>query len=299
MGTGMTYAERMLEEGLFVQGFKRGLLAPVGSDVVRGAKRAYREWRMREHGYSDRDAEFFTVTNPKVAKNERATLVMMLAPEKAASVYMSRKVNLCPAASEGCAAGCLGLTSGKGVLDGTKKARAVRTAFLLQQPFVAGILIGAEISKHEREFGEINVRLNGTSDLRWELLTGMRDVVAMLTSVRFYDYTAWSPSERGFCPEWHFTYSAKESSATSDGYLYGVLRDGLNVAVPFAVKKGQPLPDFVTIGQGTFRVIDGDVTDDRTTDWQAPVGLAGVVVGLRWKGRHVDTSGFAREAVAA
>jgi hypothetical protein len=163
----------------------------------------------------------------------------------------------------------------------------------------AGILIGAEVSKHEREFGEINVRLNGTSDIRWELLNGMRDVVKMLTTVRFYDYTAWSPEDRGFCPEWHLTYSAKESEATSNGYLYEVLRSGRNVAMPFKVRKGQPLPQFVTVGQGTFRVTDGDVTDDRTTDWQAPAGLAGVVVGLRWKGRHVDTSGFAREVVAA
>ena len=299
MGTGMTYAERLLNDGGFVRGFTRGLMAPVGSDIVRSAKNTYREWRMREHGYGTTDSTFFTVTNPKVAKNERATLVMMLAPEKAASVYMSRKVNLCPAASPGCAAGCLGLTSGKGVLDGTKKARAVRSAFLLLFPMHAGILIGAEVRKHQRKFGEINVRLNGTSDIRWELLDGMRETVQSVPEVRFYDYSAWSPTERGFCPEWHLTFSAKETTATSDAYLHEVLQGGLNVAMPFAVKKGQPLPESVMIHGRSFRVIDGDVTDDRTTDYRAPLGLDGVVVGLRWKGRHVDTSGFSRLVLAA
>jgi len=299
MGTGMTYAERLLNEGGFAAGFCLGLAAPVRSDVVRRAKRTYREWRMREHGYGSSDSTFFTVTNPKVAKNERATLVMMLAPEKAVSVYMSRVVNLCPLASKGCAEGCLGLTSGKGVLDGTKKARAVRSAFLLKFPMHAGILIGAEVRKHQRKFGEINVRLNGTSDIRWELLDGMREIVQAEPAIRFYDYTAWSPEDRGFCPEWDLTYSAKEPSATSDAYLFDLLVHGLNVAIPFAIKKGQPLPEWILLNGRAFRVIDGDVTDDRTTDYKAPAGLDGVVVALRWKGRHVDTSGFARQWVLA
>lgn len=295
----MNYVETQLDVNDFVRGFKRGLMAPVGSDIVREAKRTYREWRVREHGYGTSDSSFFTVTNPKVMKNERATLVMMLAPERSASLYFGRTINLCSAASAGCVAGCLGVTSGKGVLDGTKKARAVRTVFLLKHSFVAGILIGAEIMKHVREHGEINVRLNGTSDIRWELLDGMREMVSSLTSVRFYDYTAWSPTERGFAPEWHFTYSAKEPSHTNDGYLWSLLVHGHNVAMVFAVKKGQPLPDTVVLNGQSFRVIDGDVTDDRTTDYRAPAGLDGVVVGVRWKGRHVDTSGFAREVVAA
>jgi hypothetical protein len=296
---GMNYVETQLDVNDFVRGFKRGLMAPVGSDIVRESKRTYREWRMREHGYSDRDAEFFTVTNPKVAKNERATLVMMLAPERSASLYFGRTINLCSAASEGCVAGCLGVTSGKGVLEGTKKARAVRTVFLLKHSFVAGVLIGAEIRKHIREHGEINVRLNGTSDIRWEMLEGMREIVQSLPEVRFYDYTAWAPSQRGSAPEWHFTYSAKEPSHTNDGYLWSLLIHGENVAIPFAVKKGQPLPDWIVLNGRAFRVIDGDLTDDRTTDPKAAEGEDGVVVGLRWKGRHVDTSGFAREVVAA
>ena len=299
MGTARNYVEGLLNDGGFVRGFRRGLDAPIGSDIVRSAKRTYREWRQREHGYGTSDSSFFTVTNPKVMKNERATLVMMLAPERSASLYFGRTINLCSWASEGCVSGCLGITSGKGVLEGTRKARAVRSVFLLKFPMHAGVIIGAEVAKHLRKHGEINVRFNGTSDIRWELLDGMREVAASLTSVRFYDYTAAAPHERGFAPEWHWTHSAKERKATSDAYLHGLLQQGLNVAMAFRVKKGQPLPESVMIHGRSFRVIDGDLTDDRTTDYRAPAGLDGVVVGLRWKGRHVDTLGFAREVVAA
>jgi hypothetical protein len=103
--------------------------------------------------------------------------------------------------------------------------------------------------------------------------------------VRMYDYTAWKPAQRGTVEGYHLTYSAKEPAHTPDDYLVGILEGGATVAMPFAVKKGADLPE---TWHG-FKVIDGDLSDDRTLD------PSGVVVGLRQKGRVKDESGFIRQ----
>ncbi len=104
--------------------------------------------------------------------------------------------------------------------------------------------------------------------------------------IAVYDYTAWSPRLRASRPDWYtLTFSAKETHQVSD--IRELVESGHNVAVPFAVRKGMPLPAY---WQG-MRVIDGDVTDFRPDDPQ------GVIVGLRAKGRGLlDRSGFVRSA---
>jgi hypothetical protein len=63
--------------------------------------------------------------------------------------------------------------------------------------------------------------------------------------------------------------------------------------MPIRVGKGEPMPEWIPLGMGTFRVIDGDLSDDRTEDPQ------GVIVGLRPKGEagKRDTSGFVRDLI--
>jgi hypothetical protein len=71
------------------------------------------------------------------------------------------------------------------------------------------------------------------------------------------------------------------------------LRNGVNVAVVFDTKRGQPLPAFYTLGGQRFEVINGDKHDVRYTD------IKGVIVGLTAKGkaRVVGTdTGFVRAA---
>jgi hypothetical protein len=102
--------------------------------------------------------------------------------------------------------------------------------------------------------------------------------------VTFYDYTAYRPGLREHSEYLHLTYSLKETHGVE--YAREIVAGGLNVAVPFAVGKGSPLP---TVWHG-MRVVDGDLSDFRPGDDR------GVIVGLRAKGRgwKTDESGFFR-----
>jgi len=194
--------------------------------------------------------------------------------------------NLCPLASKGCAAACLS-RSGQSGMKPAQRAQAVRTAYLLSDPYYAGLLIGDEIRRALKRHGRINLRLNTTSDIRWELFPGLVEALRN-AGVVLYDYTAWSPDERKVPDGYTLTYSAKESSHTSDEYLTGILSGGGNISMPFAVNRGESLPK----SWNGFPVIDGDQHDER---WRDP---AGVVVGLRAKGhewKKDNSAGFIRQ----
>jgi len=224
-------------------------------------------------------------SQPKLGKSERAAYGLMLTPARGLPVsFLGRTVNLCPMASKGCAAACLGPNSGKGVLSSVQHARNVRTGFVLAHPYEAGVLIGSEIAAAQRKHGKVSLRLNTVSDIRWELIAPGAMEYLISQDVRMYDYTAWRPEDREPMPGYHLTYSAKEPAHTPDEYLEGILKGDGNVAMPFAVGKGKPLPE---TWHG-FKVVDGDLSDDRTLD------PSGVVVGLRQKGRVKDETGFIR-----
>ncbi|QDP44670.1 hypothetical protein SEA_NOTHINGSPECIAL_86 [Mycobacterium phage NothingSpecial] len=268
-----------------------------GSTDVRWARQVWAELR-ESVGYKRSAAALLTsgASQQKLSKNSLPSFGLMLTPERGLMAPSLRDVrdafgltgafNLCPMASKGCAAACLS-RSGQSGMPAQQRAQAVRTAFLLSHPVLAGLLIGAEIRTALRRHGRINLRLNTTSDIRWELIAP--DMVTKLSSagVLMYDYTAWSPSDRSESSEYSLTYSAKEPSHTSDEYLQGILADGGNVAMPFDTARGQALPE---TWQG-FRVIDGDESDERRNDPR------GVVVGLRAKGhewKKDNTAGFIR-----
>lgn len=276
---------------------ERALVGEFGAGVVAGfeerkmfvreARAAWMEYR-RRHGFVSA-ARILTdpMSQPKLGKSERAAFGLMLTPARGLPVeFLGRRVNLCPMASKGCEAACLGPNSGKGVLAGTRHARNVRTGFVLAHPFDAGVLIGWEIRAAQRKHGAVSLRLNTVSDIRWELVAPGALEFLIANDVRMYDYTAWRPEDRQPLEGYHLTYSAKEPAHTPDSYLLAVLESGGNVAMPFAVRKGHDLPE---TWQGV-KVIDGDESDDRTLD------PSGVVVGLRQKGRVVDESGFIRSA---
>jgi hypothetical protein len=131
------------------------------------------------------------------------------------------------------------------------------------------------------------VRLNGTSDLPWENIRcgDSPNIFARFPDVRFYDYTKVPVRIRKRAldiPNYSLTFSLAESN---DGNARDAMAAGLNIAVVFAVKRGQPLPATYW-GRPVF---DADVSDLRFTD------PAGVICGLRAKGRAIyDRSGFVR-----
>ena len=288
----LTYPEQWLARG-FWDSFADALEAAPG-DRLRYARRAYAQYRAA-HGFKAAAADMLTSPDaqPKLGKSkDRPAYGLMLVPQGGLPAEFwpgSRPVNLCPAASAGCAAACLAY-AGKGAMNTVQRARAVRTGFMLAHPRAAGTLLGHEVQRALLKHGPISLRMNVLSDIRWELLPGFERAALAATSmgVQFYDYTAFKPAMRGMDAlrrvDYRLTFSAKESAATSDDYLTGLLERGSTVAMPFNVRKGQPLPE----QWHGFPVIDGDLTDARYLD------PAGVVVGLRVKGRVKDDTGFIR-----
>lgn len=298
--TGLTRAERALDDAFIGEAIIIGATQATRADreAVRDARRVWARLRARV-GYKEASARLLTsgASQHKLAKNLAPSFGLMLTPERGlmadalsdirAAFGLDGAWNLCPRASKGCAAACLS-RSGQSGMPAQQRAQAVRTAFLLSRPWEFGLILGAEIRVALRASSAINLRLNTTSDIRWEKIAG--DAISFLTArgVSFYDYTAWHPAERVESDAYALTYSAKEPSHTPNAYLEQILGDGGNVAMPFDTRKGQPLP---TSWHG-FPVIDGDLSDERRNDPR------GVVVGLRAKGHEWkrDASGFIRSA---
>ena len=259
-------------------------------------------------GYADESAPILTsgAAQYKLGKNKLPSFGMMLTPANGimapaladirAAFELTGAYNLCPRASSGCISACL-VFSGQSGMPTAQRGQAARTAFLLARPHECGLIIGAELRAAIRRHGRINLRLNTTSDIRWELVAP--DMIAALAGagVELYDYTAWQPENRAPSSEYSLTYSAKETSHTSDEYLTAILSAGNNVAMPFDTARGKPLPE----SWHGFAVIDGDESDERRLD---PAGPVGVIVGLRAKGHKWrrpggNDSGFIRSASVA
>lgn len=202
------------------------------------------------------------------------TYILHLAP------YNLSGVNVCPKASQGCAASCLNL-SGMGIFKNVQLARLNKTKMYLNQrdEFIAQLK--KEIVAAQRKAKKLNlklcIRLNGTSDIVWEKVT---DILQSFPEVQFYDYTKIAKRFLFKLPEnYHLTFSLAEDNE-NDAMM--VLRNGGNVAAVFREK----LPE-TYMG---FNVINGDESDLRFTD------STNVIVGLLAKGKaKKDTTGFVKE----
>ena len=203
-----------------------------------------------------------------------------MAPHRLAGVG-----NLCPHASAGCIALCLGEHSGNAALyPAVLKSRIAKAQLMMRdrQAFLkemtAGIRRARTTAKHQKL--KLCVRLNGATDIAWERLAPA--IFADNADIQFVDYTK-SPKRaiehaQGKLPaNYHLTFSRSE---TNEAQCQLVLDAGGNVAVVFA----GPFPAEY-LG---FPVINGDAHDLRHLDGR------GVVVALSPKGRKAkaDKSGF-------
>ena len=93
------------------------------------------------------------------------SLILHLAPARLSGF------NMCPMASKGCAAACLN-TAGRGQFDSTQLARIAKTKkFMADRVGFTNQLakeIAALVRRCEKNGSLPAVRLNGTSDVRWE-----------------------------------------------------------------------------------------------------------------------------------
>lgn len=201
---------------------------------------------------------------------------------------------VCPWRTPGCTAACLN-TSGRGKFANVQLARIRKTRWFFSNRADFMRALAGDIHQLANDAASAGmkpcVRLNGTSDIAWEL--GSMSIVKSIWSMQFYDYTKSAGRVRKmlagqFPSNYRLTFSF--SGENTDDCL-DILARGGNVSVVFAGEKPSEWHG--------FPVIDGDLHDLRFIDPR------GSVVGLKAKGMaKQDTSGFVvrsdiAEAVAA
>ena len=190
---------------------------------------------------------------------------------------------VCAWRNAGCTAACL-YTAGRGAFSNVQQSRIRKTRWFFsdREAFMAALHSDTHtLIKDAKKQGLIPCnRLNGTSDVAWEL--GQKSIIKAFPDLQWYDYTksvnraVKSLTSELWPSNYHLTFSY---SGTNFADCMKVLSLGGNVSVVFDGVKPK--------AWGGFPVIDGDLHDLRFTD------PSGTVVGLKAKGAaKKDTSGF-------
>lgn len=229
-------------------------------------------------------------TNAKTVKGQKQgymTGILYLAP------YNLSGYQVCPMAQKAkCVEGCLN-KAGRGRFDATQQARINKTKrfFEDRQAFMLDLVASIEalIRKAKREGFIPAVRLNGTSDIKWETIKfdftfahGKQrkiTIMELFPEIQFYDYTKM-PNRKNLPANYDetFSYSGAEGF---EKYNKQALDNGKRVAVVFRNKA-----DIPTSFAG-LDCLDGDDSDLRFLEPQ------GKIVALYAKGKaKKDTSGF-------
>ncbi len=256
--------------------------------------------------------------NPKAEKSKVQTYILHLAPADTSGV------NVCAGAGN-CRKICLHFAGNPVYMNNKQAARIRRTlAFANYKEEFMLLLVCAilhKLAKHPKE--TIAVRPNGTSDNAYENIDftitpefatfcrrkfgidvpiGKRNIFEVFNYISanggprvvFYDYTKikrnWAECARlGY----HLTCSFDGwDNKANLAICRDALRNGVNVAAAFNLKRGQDLPQYVDCARfgflptdsmtgRVFAVLDGDLTDFRPSDV-----AGGHIVGLRFKLPH-------------
>ena len=220
-------------------------------------------------------------TNSKTAKNSIETYILYLAPH----TQNSKKINICPRASKGCAAACL-FSAGRGKFSNVIASRTNKTEYYLsdKKTFINQLSnellkIGAKAIKQNKK---IAIRLNGTSDQDFIALIKKYNNLDLLNSDQFknlvfYDYTAILGKIKKYInTSYSLTLSRKEDNEKE---ILEALKLGGNVAAVFR-------DDLPTKYKG-YNVVNGDSSDLEM------IYNKNVILGLKAKGdAKKDKSGF-------
>lgn len=220
--------------------------------------------------------------NAKTIKGNKKgfkTAILYLTPANGSGV------SLCAlAVAAMCVNPCLA-TAGRGAMSNVQMARLRKTLFWLQFQSEAIAMIKRDIARHEarcaREGYTLLVRLNGTSDIRWENY----GIIQSFPHLTFYDYTKL-PNRKNVPSNYDLTFSYS-GVAGFQSYVTQAMANGNRIAVVF---RDRAIVDAMLKAGTKFHglpVVDGDDTDIRHLDPQ------GVIVALYAKGKaKQDKSGF-------
>lgn len=223
----------------------------------------------------------------KTSKGEKLgflTGILYLAPYKTIPVY-----NTCSMAHiAGCDIACL-YSAGRGAYSSVQKARINKTNWYYQDnhSFMMQLIknIFSLIKKANKLGLTALIRLNGTSDIKWENIDftynekHYDNIMQLFPNVQFYDYT--KIINRDNLPSNYdltFSYSGKPAFLK---YVNQAINKGMRIAVVFKDKYKLPT-DYMGL-----TVVNGDNSDIRHIDPH------GVIVALYAKGKaKQDTTGF-------
>ena len=212
--------------------------------------------------------------------------------------------NDCVFASTQCIFACLNTAGHGGIglddenLNDVTRARLVRSAFFHKQRDAFWTFLIKDIKRVIRHAARLGlrpaIRLNGTTDVKWESTpvtkNGIRianNIFELFEDVQFYDYTKYPYSKRpnsSLPVNYHLTFSRSETNGAD---IAENLENGRNVAVVFGISStdSAPLPSEWEGGP----VLDGGLSDLRFKD------ASGHVVGLKFK----DSKGIGKATTKA
>lgn len=227
-------------------------------------------------------------TNAKTVKGERygiKTAILYLMPADGSGIQ------LCPMAETArCKAPCL-FTAGRGAMSNVMLSRLRKTLYFNQYRDLFMAQLASEIelmrAKTTRDGYKLVVRLNGTSDIRFENIPvmGAPNIFDLFPAVQFYDYTKIA-NRKNIPGNYDLTFSYSGAPAYAP-FVSRAVANGERIAVVF---RSRAVVDQMLANNETFLglpVVDGDDSDIRHLDPK------GAIVALYAKGKaKKDTSGF-------
>ena len=227
-------------------------------------------------------------TNAKTIKGEKygiKTAILYLMPAKQSGVQ------LCPMASTaGCEKACL-FTAGRGAMSNVMLSRLRKTLYFNQYRDLFMHQLHNEIirerAKAKRKGYKLIVRLNGTSDIRFENIpvSGYDNIMQALPDIQYYDYSKLA-NRRNIPANYDITFSYSGVEAYQP-FVQKAVANGERIAVVF---RDRAIVERMLANGETFLglpVIDGDNSDIRHIEPK------GVIVALYAKGpARKDQSGF-------
>lgn len=215
------------------------------------------------------------------------TGILYLAPAN------TTKWNTCSMASIAkCDVACL-FTAGRGAMSPVAQGRINKTIWFFEErsSFMVQLAINIRqlVAKATKQNKKPLVRLNGTSDIRWESVafidadgTEYVNIFAAFPDVQFYDYTKIA-NRKDIPSNYDLTFSYSGVKAYQP-FVDKAVAQGMRIAVVFRNREDMPS------AFNGMSVVDGDNSDIRHLDDQ------GVVVGLYAKGKaKLDDTGFVVE----
>ena len=229
-------------------------------------------------------------TNAKTIKgdgSEYLTAILYMTPYKI--MVDGKSFNSCAMAKQAsCIDACL-YTAGRGQMSNVQTARQRKAEWFYRDRDSFMSQLYEDVTKFSNYCFKRGiqpcVRLNGTTDIRWELIkySDGLNIFEHFSDVQFYDYTKIPNRKVADYPNYHLTWSYSSANPKYEELFWNVIRKGMSVAVVFRK------PINMTTWRG-YKVVDGDKDDLRFLDPQSSI----VALYAKGAAKH-DSTGFVQD----